>query len=160
MAQFKFRLHAVLRHRLQIEEQKQRELAEVQQQLTIMHNELRAMDGDIEKANEDLRANHLVGRVDVDFLTAHRRFIVGARRKAQGLVQRIALVQKQVDTAREALAEAAKQRKIIEKLQEKQLGRWKEEEARKEADAMDEIGMQIGASAVRSELDELAEGTS
>lgn len=152
MARFRFRLQAVLRHRLQIEEERQRALAVVQQQLTAMTNELKAMDDQVEQANNDLRANHLVGPVDVGYLTAHRRFIVGVRRQAMQLVQRMAMVQKQVDEARLALAEAAKQRKIIEKLREKQLDRWRQESARKEGDALDEIGMQISAASILSEL--------
>lgn len=157
MAKFRFRLQAVLRHRLQIEEERQRALATVQQQLTTLTNELKAMDDQVEQANQDLRTNHLVGPVNVGYLTAHRRFIVGVRRQAMMLVQRMALVQKQVDEARLALAEAAKQRKIIEKLREKQLDRWRQEAARKEGDALDEIGMQISAASILSELNAVTE---
>jgi flagellar FliJ protein len=157
MAKFRFRLQAVLRHRLQIEEERQRALATVQQQLTTLTNELKAMDDQVEQANQDLRTNHLVGPVNVGYLTAHRRFIVGVRRQAMMLVQRMALVQKQVDDARLALAEAAKQRKIIEKLREKQLDRWRQEAARKEGDALDEIGMQISAASILSELNAVTE---
>jgi flagellar FliJ protein len=157
MAKFRFRLQAVLRHRLQIEEERQRALATVQQQLTTLTNELKAMDDQVEQANQDLRTNHLVGPVNVGYLTAHRRFIVGVRRQAMLLVQRMALVQKQVDEARLALAEAAKQRKIIEKLREKQLDRWRQEAARKEGDALDEIGMQISAASILSELNAVTE---
>lgn len=157
MAKFRFRLQAVLRHRLQIEEERQRALATVQQQLTTLTNELKAMDEQVEQANQDLRTNHLVGPVNVGYLTAHRRFIVGVRRQAMLLVQRMALVQKQVDDARLALAEAAKQRKIIEKLREKQLERWRQEAARKEGDALDEIGMQISAASILSELNAVTE---
>jgi len=39
--------------------------------------------------------------------------------------------------------EAAKQRKVIEKLREKQFARWREELAKREQAEMDEIGMQL-----------------
>jgi flagellar export protein FliJ len=48
-----------------------------------------------------------------------------------------------VDAAQAALAEAAKQRKIIEKLKEKSFERWRAEQARKEMMEADEIAMQM-----------------
>jgi flagellar export protein FliJ len=48
-----------------------------------------------------------------------------------------------VDEARAQLAEAAKQRKIIEKLREQQFERWKADQAKRELAQLDEIGMQL-----------------
>jgi flagellar export protein FliJ len=48
-----------------------------------------------------------------------------------------------VDSARVSLAEAAKQRKILEKLRETQEQRWREELSRKETIAADEVAMQL-----------------
>jgi flagellar export protein FliJ len=68
------------------------------------------------------------------------------------LAQKMALVQREIDRARSALGEAAKQRKIIEKLRERQLQRWKMQRTRAENEELDDIGMQLayrqlGASA-------------
>jgi flagellar export protein FliJ len=50
-----------------------------------------------------------------------------------------------LDDARRALAEAAKQRKIIEKLRERQFERWREDQARRETAWLDEAGTQLAA---------------
>jgi flagellar FliJ protein len=143
MPKFVFKLEGVLRQRKHIEQQKQRELAIKQSQFVELQNTLAQVNETVQKTNEDVRKNHLVGRLNMQFLAAHRRFITGMQRQALGLVQRLALSQRAVDEARGELAEAAKQRKAIEKLREKQLARWREENARRDQAAMDEIGMQL-----------------
>jgi flagellar export protein FliJ len=68
------------------------------------------------------------------------------------VVQKIATAQVHVEDARRNLAEAAKQRKVIERLREKQFARWQEDQARREQAAMDEIGSQIGYANVTEDL--------
>jgi flagellar export protein FliJ len=65
------------------------------------------------------------------------------QRKAMELVAAMSKAQQLVDAARTNLAEAAKQRKILEKLRETQEQRWREELSRKETIAADEIAMQL-----------------
>ena len=85
----------------------------------------------------------LTGVLDMSFLAAHRRFTGSVQRKAVAIVQKMALVQREIDAARAALSEAAKQRKIIDKLREKQLERWKAQRSRAENEELDDIGMQL-----------------
>lgn len=144
MAKFVFKFDGVLRQREHVETQRQRELAIVQQEMTGLQNELRQLNESVQTSTADLRDNHLTGRLDLNFLAAHRRFTLAMTRKGAGLVQQIAGVQKRLDVAQAALAEAAKQRKIIEKLREKSLERWKADLSRREMMETDEIAMQIG----------------
>lgn len=144
MSKFVFQFDGVLRQREHVETQRQRELAIVQQEMAGLQVELRALNDSVQASTADLRDNHLTGRLDLNFLAAHRRFTLAMTRKGAALVQQIAAVQKRVDVAQAALAEAAKQRKIIEKLREKSLERWKLDLARKEMIETDEIAMQIG----------------
>jgi flagellar FliJ protein len=146
MARFVFRLETVLRQRKRAEQEAQRELAHRQAKLVGLQNDLQSLDQALRKASEDVRDNHLTGTLDLNFLTAHRRFVNAMQRQGLNLVQKIASAQRSVDEARGLLAEAAKQRKVIEKLREKQFARWNDEQARKETAAMDEIGSQIGYS--------------
>jgi flagellar FliJ protein len=143
MARFVFGLEAVLRQRKHVEEEKQRAFAAVQAQMAAMQNELKSINDGMQTASDDLRKNHLTGRIDMSFLAAHRRFTIAVQRKAMTLMQRIALFQRQVDEARAALAAAAKDRKAIEKLREKQHERWRGEQMRKELADLDEIGTQL-----------------
>ncbi|WP_428939494.1 flagellar export protein FliJ [Fontivita pretiosa] len=153
MARFVFKLQAVLRHRLHVERQKQRELAVRQKELLELQQALRQVQESVNRCNQDVRQHHLVGRLDMAFLAAHRRFLAGMQRQAIALVQRIALAQRAVDEARAALTEAAKQRKIIQKLRERQLLRWREEQAKRELSLLDEAGMQLAYRNLTNEGD-------
>jgi flagellar FliJ protein len=143
MAKFVFSLEGVLRQRQQIEDEKQRALAVRQTQLVDLQNLLRQMQQEIETANNDVRANRLIGTLNMQFLAAHRRFLTGMQRQAVAAMQKLSLAQRAVDEARAELAEAAKGRKAIEKLREKALDRWKAEQNRRELAAADEAGMQL-----------------
>jgi flagellar FliJ protein len=143
MARFQFKLHAVARQRELIEEQKQRALAGLRMQMGVLEAEFRKLDGQMRAVNEDLRANHLTGPLDVSYLVAHRRYVLATQRQGLALAQKMAALQRQIETARGELAEAAKNRKAIEKLREKQFGRWKEEQDRKEMAELDEVGQQM-----------------
>src|SRR5258706_8778171 len=103
----------------------------------------------MQPANDDTRQNRLVGRLDISFITAHRRFLMGMQRKAIDLATAMAKAQQLVDTARVNLAEAAKQRKILEKLRETQEQRWRQELSRKETITADEIAMQLSNDPTR-----------
>src|SRR5438477_9524083 len=116
MAQFKFQLDGVLEHRTHIEQEKQRALAAVQSKMRALQDDLRDLDRLARGATADLRENRLIGQLDMSYLAAHRRFTGSVQRKALAIAQKMALVQREIDSARLALTEAAKERKIIEKL--------------------------------------------
>ena len=146
MAQFKFKLSAVLRHRETIEHERQRDYALALAKVKDLQDQLSSLNQILHDTNADVRDNRLTGRIDINFITAHRRYLLGVQRKAMTLVTEIAAAQREAETARQHLAEAAKQKKILEKLREKQQQRWKEESDRKENAALDEVGMQLHAA--------------
>ena len=143
MARFVFKLEAVLRQRKQIEQQKLRDLAVRQQALVALQEDLQNLQNQAQNATQDLRENRLVGTINLSFLSAHRRFIMSMGRQAAVLTQKITQAQKLVDEARLILAEAARNRKAIEKLKEKHYENWRTEQAKKESDALDEVGMKL-----------------
>ena len=143
MARFVFKLEGVLRQRKQVEQEKQRDLAERQRHLVSIQDALQELQGTVASSNADMRDNRLVGTLNMSFIAAHRRFLAGMQKRSTELMQRIVLATRAVDEARNLLAEAAKQRKAIEKLREKQLERWKEDQAKREAALLDEAGMQL-----------------
>lgn len=151
MAQFVFKLDGVLRYRKNVEHQRQRDVAEIQAQMTALEAQLRTMDAEVQAVNADIRENALNGRIDTGFLIAHRRFLAGAQKQALSIAQKMGLVQVKLDQARKALAEAAKEHKILDKLRERQLEVWNLEIARKDAAAMDEVAMQISVRKMLAE---------
>src|SRR5688572_14084961 len=152
MAKFVFRLEPVLKQRKREEQERQRDLAVRELVVVNLQIELKRLDDSLQSASEDLRKNHLTGAIDLNFLTAHRRFLLSIKRQGASVIQKIAAAQVQVDEARLNLAEAAKRRKVIERLREKQLARWREDQARREQAEMDEIGTQIGYANVTEDL--------
>ncbi len=143
MARFVFQLEGVLKLRSNIERERQRELALVVRQMQELRDQLAGLDQSVQDSRDDLRRNHLVGRLDLAFLAAHRRFIGSMQARAMTLVQRMAMVQRQIDQARSSLAEAAKQRKIIEKVRERQYQRWMSDLRRRQDLALDEATTQL-----------------
>jgi flagellar export protein FliJ len=143
MSQFHFKLQSVLRHRTAIEQEKQRLCAHALAAFKELEDQLKSLNQTMQTSNDDIRQNRLVGRLDIGFITAHRRFLMGVQRKAMELVAAMAKAQQLVDLARTSLAEAAKQRKILERLRETQEQRWREELSRKETIAADEVAMQL-----------------
>jgi len=141
--QFVFKLDGVLRHRERIEQERQRDLAVAQAELAKIQNALSGIDDEVRTTAADVRDNHLVGRLNMGYLAAHRRYMLGMQIKSLGLVEKLNAQQRVVDLARVALAEASKQKKILEKLRERHHARWAADVARAEAGAMDELSTQM-----------------
>jgi len=144
MPKFVFKLDGVLQHRTNIEHQRKRELSGVQAQMTALDNELRALDTSVRASVEDLRNNRLLGPIDLPFLAAHRRYSLAMQRKAMGIAEKMAAIQSHLERAKRNLSEASKQRKVLEKLRERQLARWREAIERRDVAEMDEIAMRLG----------------
>jgi flagellar FliJ protein len=155
MAKFIFKLRGVLRQREHVEQEKMRALAVCLKQEADCRAEINRLNESVQVSNDDMRANHLVGVLDMSFITAHRRFMLAMHRQALSLAQKLATAQQRVTEARLALAEAAKQKKVLEKLRDKQHERWRSEIAAKEARDLDEIGMQLAYQASVEEAGEL-----
>jgi len=143
VAKFVFQLQAVLQHRERIEQDRQRELALAHAAHAAVQAEIRRLDESVRAALADLRANHLVGSINLSFLTAHRRFMLSMQRQGVGLLEKLKVEQEKVNAAQALLAEATKDRKIMEKLRERQQQRWAEAQAAKERADADEVAMQV-----------------
>jgi flagellar FliJ protein len=142
MPRFVFRLETVLKQRRWEEQQRLHELAVRQAHNQKIEQQLRHLEKQVGEANDDMRANRLTGPIDLSFLAAHRRFLAAMQRGAVELMQRLTLGNRQVAEAQAVVTEAAKRRKVLEKLQEKQFERWRAEQDRREVAQLDEVGTQ------------------
>jgi flagellar FliJ protein len=143
MAKFLFHLDGLLRHRKNQERERQRDVALIAAEMARLETELGSLNGTLEQTLADLRTNHLVGRLDLQFLAAHRRYILSVQRKTGSIAQKMALVQKQIDDARVQLIEAARQRKMLEKLREKHHETWVAQQNHREFLEADDIGTRL-----------------
>lgn len=142
MAQFRFNLETVLTQRTNAEHLAQRGVAIARQALVPLQDGLTHLDNQRRAAEADL-LTRLVGPIDVSFIGGHRRFMATLERQAMDLARKIAEAQIAVDQAQAVLLTAAREKKAIETLKEKQRERWTEAEAMKETANLDEAGMQI-----------------
>lgn len=143
MARFHFELEGVLRQRKNAEQVAQREYATATQALVTLQEQLRRLDEGVKAVADDMRANHLTGVLDVNMIAAHRRYVVAMERNALELARQIAEAQANVQKAHAKLVDAARQRKTIEKLKDKQFERWIADQYKRENADLDEAGMQI-----------------
>ena len=149
MAKFTFKLDGVLAHRRRTEQQAQRVVAEKAAVVAEIEAKLRGLQGDVTAAADALRDGRLTGPLDLNYLTAHRRYAADAAQRGAGLVKQIAAAQKHVDDARRLLAEAAKQRKVLETLREQHHARWKAEQARRELAEADDAASRSSYADIR-----------
>ena len=143
MARFVFPLQSLLAHRERVEQERQRDVALVRAELVSAEAELARIDAAVRDALDDLRKNHLTGPIDLNYLAAHRRFMMAMQRQQLERQQQAKVARAKVDAAQKLLAEAAKQRKAIETLREQQHARWADDQSRREAAALDEVAMQM-----------------
>jgi len=143
MAKFVFQLQGVLRHRESVERVRQRDLALALAERAMVQEQIHRLDEKAKAALADLRANHLIGTIDLAFLASHRRFMMAVQRQGSALVEQLRGRQKLVDIAQTALAEAMKQKKLLTKLRDRQEHRWSEAIARKEIADLDEVATQM-----------------
>jgi flagellar export protein FliJ len=144
MARFVFRLSGVLRHRRHIERQRQRELAVLEARMAVQRSLFAELDQSVRASLDDLRRNRLIGRIDVAFLQAHRRYMIAMRKKAFDMAADMAALQQQIDAARAALIRAATDRKALDLLRERRKSEWLADQNRREIAELDEVGLQMG----------------
>ena len=152
MPRFIFKLEGVLRQRKQIEQQRQRDVAQIQQQVRLLEQELRLLNQSLQATTQQIRGHHLTGKLDMAFLAAHRRYSAAMQRKGQAIVQRLAAMQPQVLALQQALNEAARRRKAIEKLRERRQTEWRDGQARLETADIEEIGAMMAMEDRREAL--------
>ncbi|MCA9283929.1 MAG: flagellar FliJ family protein [Phycisphaerales bacterium] len=140
MPRFRFQLEPLLKARRRAEEQRQIELARLEAERTRLEHLIRQRQEDLSEGREALRGV-LVGRLDAAALRLHAGSAVQVMRQGHQLVLRMAGVTKSIVRAREALAEAAKQRRAIELLRERRFEEWRQGLDRAENNALDELAV-------------------
>ena len=141
MAAFQFKLDPVLRHRRIVEDERQRELARLLRERMILETQLRSTQ---ESIGEDKRhmSGALSGRVDVERVRAHAAYAGQAAMQARQIAVKLVALHRQAEQARAALLDAARGRKAVERLREKQHRRWAERLRRRETAELDEMATQ------------------
>lgn len=154
MARFIFELAAVLKHRLAVERERQLVVASVEGERQRLEAQIRGYQAEIVREKEELRDQLMRERVagegvgigagtPVDLRGVRFQAAAGLRlvAKAQHSVIQLAGVHKRLDAARLELLRATTKRKAVETLRDRRYDAWRQEQARKEAAAMDELAV-------------------
>ena len=143
MNAFVFRLQRVLDQRQNVERQRQRDLAQAQRAFFVNEAEIAAA-----RQSFRLAEAKLSGRVDARVLLLQARYQSAMRHKLARLTSQAVHARRDVSAAQAALVEAAKQRKVLEKLRENQHARFEAEHRKREVfendDAAGRLSRQIG----------------
>ncbi|HAI12112.1 MAG TPA: flagellar export protein FliJ [Phycisphaerales bacterium] len=141
MAKFAFKLDPVLRQRQMIEDQKQRELAQLMRKRMIFHNQLRSIQTELTDSKGQL-ADGLIGEVDMTRVAQFARFSGQSQVRAQTIVRELAGLESRIVEAQKQLVEAMRQRKALDLLRDKQYKAWKRTQQRREASRLDDLATQ------------------
>jgi flagellar FliJ protein len=136
MRRFVFSLQKVLEYRQRLEEQAIRAFAEAQAQL--MHEQAVLHKLLIER-EECLRRSHRCQHLSVELLAVEQTYLSALEERIARQRQRVAEAEKVLEEKRQALIEAQRERKTLERLREKQYEEWRQEWLRTEQKALDEL---------------------
>jgi flagellar FliJ protein len=117
MPLFRFRLQIVLEHRERIERDKQSILAVKQRDLQVAQERLDGLNDDYVRTGEELRVKH--AQLDTNELYNYYSYLDYVLRGIRSSEERVAACRAEVEFAQRVLAEARKQKKILEVLKER-----------------------------------------
>ncbi|HOD65411.1 MAG TPA: flagellar export protein FliJ [candidate division Zixibacteria bacterium] len=142
MKKFRFRLEALLKQREQIEKDRRRELAEAMRRTA---RQKQALDGLIERSRETLahKRARQTGTLAVAELQLCARFLHRLKRETLGADEVLRALRKTEAKKREALLEAAKNRKIYDTLKDHRRSEFYHEAEQRERKETDEIGLNV-----------------
>ena len=139
MAKFKFRLTTLLRLREATRDERHSDLAQAHQADDILAEQEQSLDRELADNKQKCCLAAGPGQLDVDQLLEVRRFDMILRSNRQQLAQQRQAVQTEIERRRNALTEANREVRVLEKLRERQLDRHRDEESKKQTKELDEM---------------------
>ena len=142
MKKFQFRLQTVLKIRQQEQDQKKRRVGSLISQINEHQRQALEMAEDADEQGRILQ-QYIKGSVNVNWVANYHRYVSYLQQAIAGKIDAVTQVQKQLHQARQDLAEAAKQTKVLEKLKEKLNNRYQSRLNKLQHQQTDEIGTNI-----------------
>lgn len=143
MPKFQFRFAALLKLREAARDERETKLAEAyraEEAIEEQHEELRRQLAEVRDCYAQAAAP---GEVEVDRLVQSQRYELVLKSQEQAFAEKGRLLAEEVQRRREALIEANREVRVLEKLRERQLDRHQLEEARQETKQLDEVAGRI-----------------
>lgn len=142
MKPFAFQLQPVLRHREILEDRARQDLAEALGRERELQERLERRRAELAALREELQTRQAHG-IAVQDLLLFEESIAHRGRLLSVLMREAEEARREVERRREALAEASRDRRLLEKLREKKKEEHGREMARRETIQLDEIALQL-----------------
>jgi flagellar protein FliJ len=139
---FKFRLATLLRMREATRDQRRGALAEAYRVDELLRRQLDATGNELEQLKGHCRRAVGPGEVDVDRLVEAQRYELTLRRQQAHVLGQREVVAGEIERRRQALIEADREVRVLEKLREKQADAHRCAEEYREARRLDEVAQQ------------------
>ena len=140
MSRFRFNLQRVLDVRATQERIRQNELAlERKKEIAVLQKIYRLR---IEQSDEYLKGDTIMSQTAIEARTVinHQRYIESLERDIARAFNDLGVQRTAVESARRTLVEAARKKKLLEKLKDKRMTEFKKEEEKAEQKVIDELG--------------------
>ena len=142
MSVFKFRLAPLLQLRAATRGERRAALAEAYRVDEVLRQRLAAVTGELQALCAERRQLAAPGVVNVDRLVESQRYELVAKMQEAQLVRQREGVAAEIQRRRQALVEADREVRVLEKLRDRQAEAFRREEEHKEAKRLDEVAFQ------------------
>jgi flagellar FliJ protein len=136
MRPFHFRLNKVQHIRQSVREQRRLELLEAQQAEDHVSSQIADLQSELQSLQSHARFAAAPGRLNIDDLRHTQRFERSLRGELQSAQTRRQALSAEVERRREAVVEADREVKVLDRLEEKQRAQYRIDQARCEARAI------------------------
>ena len=142
MTKFQFRPAALLRIRESVRDQRRAELAEAQRNEATLLDRLKQVNAEQRRVETECRRAAAPGLVKVSHLAEAKRYAAVLRERESELLERRQTISREIEERRQALVEADREVRTLEKLRESQLETFQLQENRQAARLLDETALQ------------------
>jgi flagellar protein FliJ len=139
MSAFHFRLETLLRLRMAERDERRADLAKALRAEGVLLAELRQIETEQLQARVKVREQSAPGAADVDGLLQTNRYQLVLKAQRGQLEGQLIQVRAELERRRQALLEADRGVRVLEKLRERQLAAHRDREARLEIKVLDEV---------------------
>ncbi|HEY3375607.1 MAG TPA: flagellar export protein FliJ [Candidatus Aquicultor sp.] len=138
MEKFKFKLQPVLHHRQKKEDIAKKELADIKQLFEAENRLLEKLQGRLADLQEEIRQKQQVA-VDAAEATVYTNYIERLKKIIGEQILKLEQLAQEVRGAQERLLDTTKDKKVLEKLHDKQYEEYRHESEKVEQNSIDEL---------------------
>ncbi len=142
MPKFKFRLATLMRLRENTRDERRSELAEAYRVDDLIKQRMESLVAEMDSLKTQRRATAGPGTIDVDSLVEAQRYEVALKTQQTQFKQQRQAIAGEIQSRQQRLVETNREVRVLEKLREKQLDKYRKEENRREAKVLDEVALQ------------------